>query len=191
MLQPPERLRATIIDTMGRPLLILIGSGDSFTLVNSPRGEALIGTVYGLTRETDRPVDLQAGDVISLLTGRFFPPPPLLEDMRRDKEIAAFVWLYFSAEGDIRHNILFDPQTGRIMRDILHDGEGNILLDVRYLRENEGAAECSLPDGLVISGDALGGEVTLKYDLVMRPQAIPDNTFELELPEHFVIKRMD
>ncbi|MDW7772064.1 MAG: hypothetical protein SCH71_04150 [Desulfobulbaceae bacterium] len=191
LIQPPSRLRMTIVDPVGRPLFILIAAENFFTLVNTGKGEALVGSAAALAGENEDFAEFRAEDVISLLTGRFLPPPFLLTDMRRDKESDTFVWLVFAAAAEKSHNILFDPDEKRIVRHIFADPGGEILLDIRYGPGEENSGTCSMPDALVITGSAVGGEVTLRYDLVMPRGVIPESNFELTLPEHYNIRRME
>lgn len=186
--QPPSSLRTTILDQLGRPLFILIAAGESLTLVNSMKGEALVGTVASITRENSDYLDLGTEEVIRLLTGRYAPSPYSIVDVRRDKQSGICAWLIFPAPDENRHNILFDPVAERILRHAISDKSGDVLLDIRYSWNNEESSDCSLPAALVMSGTVLGGEVTLRYEQLLLQSVLPEETFHLTLPEHYNIR---
>ncbi|MDH3329092.1 MAG: DUF4292 domain-containing protein [Desulfobulbaceae bacterium] len=188
-LQPPSLLRTTIVDKVGRPLFILVTAGDAFTLVNSMKGEVFVGSAASIIRDREHPLDLQPEEVVSLLTGRFAPPVSFIRDVRSDQQSDTTVWLVFSLSGKNSHNILFEPESERIIRHIIGNDAGDILLDINYVWRDEKRGKCSLPDKIMITGAALDGEVRLKYDLIMLPPVLPEKTFELNLPEHYIIKR--
>lgn len=188
-IQPPSFLRTTIVDKVGRPLFILVTAGDSFTLVNSVKGEVFVGSAASIIRDREHPLDLQAEEVVSLLTGRFAPPASFIRDVRSDQQSGTRVWLVFFLSGKNNHNILFDSGSERIIRHVIDNDAGDILLDINYVWRDEKYGKCSLPETLVLTGAALGGEVRLKYDLIMLPPVLPEKTFELTLPEHYIIKR--
>lgn len=191
-IQPPGQFRVTIIDQLGRPAVILIGSKDLLTLVNIAKGRALIETVSSLTRESDNPVDLATSEIVSLLTGRLAQPVSDLLDMRLDRETGTLYWLIFPSRNKNRHAALFNPETQSIIRHIITDQEGKIILDIMYRDKAGIKAECPLPEELTITGGSLGGgEITVRYERVTRPEMIRESTFEIDLPEHYIIERKE
>lgn len=191
-IQPPSSLRTTILDQVGRPLFIMIADGQSLTLVNSMKGEALIGTIASITRESSEYLDLGSEEVVRLLTGRYAPSLNTIVDVRRERQAGDYyAWLIFPAAEENRHNILFDPSANRIMRHVLSDESGDILLDIRYSWGEEKRGGCALPSALLMSGASLGGEVTLGYEQVIPQPAIPENTFHLTLPDHYNVRRIE
>lgn len=190
-MQPPRLLRMTIIDKVGRPAFVLLGNGEEITMVNAMKGEALTGTIYSLTRKEDNPVALQTDDVLGLLTGRFAPDPTFLLNIRQDKKTGSLVWLIFSSTGGNQNSILFDPSSECILRHVINKPSGEILMDIEYVREGEKNAGCTLPGRLRLTGSSLGGEIVLQYEKLYPVEAIPDKTFELDLPKHYKIRRME
>jgi hypothetical protein len=189
-IQPPSLLRVTILDQVDRPLFILVAKGESLTLVNSMKGEALVGSVREFIRAGNESLNLGIEEIILLLTGRYYPPPSCIMDVRLDQESGKSVWLVFPAAEEKRLNIVFDPGTGRIMRHVFTDGMGNILLDIGYRWKKDTDENCVLPAELSVGGEVVEGKITLEYDRILSEPVLPESTFQLTLPEHYIIREM-
>jgi len=190
-IQPPSLLRITIVDQVGRPLFILVSTGKTFTLVDSMQGQGIIGSVESISKQEGEPLYLQADEVISLLQGRLTPAESYLQDVRQDKRTSELVWLIFSPHEENRHNVLFNPEAGRIERYVVDNKSGDIILDIDYSWNDLIGDKCPMLQEIKVTGAFFQGEITLKYDLILPEAVVPENVFELTLPEHYTIKRIE
>lgn len=186
-LQHPENFRITLVDPVGRPLYIFVAADDYLTLVNSMKGEVRIGSVSAFLRDLEQDIYLEPDQVIPLLTGRFAPDSSYIMDVRRDELNSGLVWLVFSLDDGREHHVLFDTTNSRILRHIIITDSDDIELDIKYTWNKTETNLCNFPGALNITSDNLGGEAVLNYDLVLRPKRIPDKTFQLSLPSHYLI----
>ncbi len=188
---PPSFLRATINDPVGRPVFLLVSTGETFILVDSLKGRGIAGSVESITRQDGEPLYLQPEEVVALLQGRLAPPVSSLQDVRRERAAPGPAWLIFSPRQGNRQSILFDPAAGRIRRYVVEGTGGEIILDVVYTWSDAVEEQCPVPLEIKVSGTVFQGEVSMTYDAVMPDAEVPESLFQLTLPEHYTIRYLD
>ena len=185
----PSSFRYTMVDPLGRSLFIMATDGYAFTMVYNREAKAVTGSTASRFWRDYVPDGVSAADIVLLLAGR--PPADMsLKDVRGDRDGAGF-WLYGVGDEGIRHEILTDPQTSRVLRHILKDGRETVLFDVRYDRYAAGDQPCSLPSSLRVAGKTITGTILLHLDRMFAGQPIPAQTFRITPPGHFLVQEVE
>ena len=187
-LQSPSFLRYSVVDPIGRQLLILVSDGSSFTLVDNRKAKALTGQVESNFWNKYIPGFIVPKDYISWLTGRL--PADVFEvyEIRQDKESVEFVWLLTKWKNNTRHHILFSPKDNQVIRHIVESDDNEILLDVVYSDYDSNIPHCTKPNLLKIEGAEITGTLKMHFDEFFPENPISLNIFYLTLPEHFSVK---
>jgi outer membrane lipoprotein-sorting protein len=184
----PSSFRYTMVDPLGRSLFIMATDGYAFTMVYNREAKAVTGSTSSRFWRDYVPDGVSGADIVLLLAGR--PPADLqLKDVRGDRDGAGF-WLYGVGGEGIRHEILTDPQTSRVLRHIVKDGRETVLFDVRYDRYAAGDQPCPLPATLRVTGKTITGTLLLHLDRMFSGQPIPAQTFRITPPPHFQVQQM-
>lgn len=185
----PSSFRYTMVDPLGRSLFIMATDGFTFTMVYNREAKAVTGSTASRFWRDYVPDGVSAADIVLLLAGR--PPADMsLKDVRSDRDSAGF-WLYGVGEEGIRHEILTDPQTSRVLRHILKDGRETVLFDVGYDRYAAGDQPCPLPMTLRVAGKTITGTILLHFDRMFSGQPIPARTFQITPPGHFLVQEVE
>ncbi len=187
-LQSPSFLRYSVVDPMGRQLLILVSDGNSFTLVDNRKAKALTGQVESNFWNKYIPDFITSKDYISWLTGRL--PEDFFEmyEIRQDKESVEFVWLLTKWKKNIRHHVLFSPKDNQVIRHVVEKDDNEILLDVVYSHYDSSTQYCRKPSQLKIEGAKVTGTLKVHFDEFFPENPISPNIFHLTLPDHFSVK---
>jgi len=187
-LQSPSFLRYSVVDPIGRQLLILVSDGSSFTLVDNRKAKALTGQVKSNFWNKFVPDSITSKDYISWLTGRL--PEDVFEvyEIRQDKESVESVWLLTKWKNNSRHHVLFSSKDNQVIRHIIESDDNEILLDVVYSDYNSNTLHCKKPNQLKIEGAKITGTLKLHFDEFFPGDPISLNIFHLTLPEHFSVK---
>jgi outer membrane lipoprotein-sorting protein len=187
-LQSPSFLRYSVVDPIGRQLLILVSDGSSFTLVDNRKAKALTGQVESNFWNKYIPEFITSKDYISWLTGRL--PEDVFEvyEIRQDKESVEFVWLLTKWKNNTRHHVLFSLKGNQVIRHIVESDDNETLLDVVYSDYDPSTPHCTKPNQLKIEGAKITGTLKLHFDEFFPENPISPNIFHLTLPDHFSVK---
>ncbi len=190
-LQSPSFLRYSVVDPIGRQLLILVSDGSRFTLVDNRQAKALTGQVKSNFWNKYVPDFIISKDYISWLTGRL--PEDVFEvyEIRQDKKSVEFVWLLTKWKNNIRHHVLFSPKTEQVTRHIVEGENNEILFDVTYSGYGSNTRQCAKPNLLKIEGVEITGTLTIHFDEFFPENPISPNIFQLTVPDHFTVKTVE
>ncbi len=189
--QKPAMLRYTAVDPLGRPLFIVVSDGATFTAVDTLKGEGYTGPVSAPFWRKYVPAGISPKELFFWLSGGLPPGELRVDDVRLGRN-SPWPWIIMTAPGGLRHQVLFDPDSGRILRHVVTDRDRTILLDVTYsgtvrLKDNSG---CPWPEELVIKGAAIPGTIRIRFDRILSEAVLPSATFHLALPVHYPVQRI-
>jgi len=187
----PAMLRYTAVDPLGRPLFIVVSDGSTFTAVDTLKGEGYTGPVTASFWRRYVPGGISPQELFFWLSGGLRPGELRIDDVRLGKN-SSRPWIILSAPGGLRHQVLFDPDSGRILRHVVTDRDRTILLDVTYsgtVRLQDGSG-CPWPEELEIKGAAIPGTIRIRFDRILSEAVLPAATFHLTLPAHYPVHRV-
>lgn len=190
-LQPPSFLRYAVVDPIGRQLFILVSDGNSFTLVDNRKAKAMTGQVESKFWKKYIPDFMTPEDYIPWLTARLPADVFTVHEIRRDKESVEAVWLITQWKNNIRHHVLFVPETNQVTRHIVESDNNEILLDVVYADYDATTQNCTKPNLLTIEGAEITGTLKIHFDEFFPVSTISPNIFHLTLPDHFTVKTVE
>ncbi|GAB4338514.1 MAG: hypothetical protein Kow0089_10460 [Desulfobulbaceae bacterium] len=185
---PPNLLRFSVVDPLGRPLVILAGDGETFTLINNREAKALRGSVHASFWRRYLPVLPEQNDYPGWLLGRLPWKDETAADIRREKNDRSTVWLVSPGQDTLRHHVLFDPGSLRVRRRLIEDERGAILLDVLYEKYQNDELGCPIPHRLTVKGAEIDGTIRFLFGTVYPSKTIGENWFHLTIPPHFQLE---
>ncbi len=191
-IQKPAMLRYTAVDPLGRPLFIIVSDGVTFTAVDTLKGEGYTGPVTSPFWRKYVPEGISPKELFFWLSGGLQPGELRVDDVRLGKN-SPWPWIILSAAGGLRHQVLFDPAAGRILRHVVTDRDRTILLDVTYsgaVRPQDDSG-CPWPEELEIKGAAIPGTIRIRFDRILSEAVLPAATFRLALPVHYPVHKIN
>ena len=190
-LQQPARLRFAANDPLGRSLFLVVSDGRAFTLVDNRVATVYQGNTDSTFWRARVPEAIQAEDLLLFLAGSVAVAELGGVQPAGDGGKAGFWFAWMDARG-LRHHVLLDRRTGRMLRHLLDDHEGDRLLDLGYA-EDKIAQEGGFawPGRIEIQGEALDGTVAIRFDRVYPGDSLSAEAFQLVPPPHFTVERVD
>ena len=189
--QEPAFLRYTVVDPLGRALLIFDSDGATFTLADTQKGEGYTGPVASRYWHKYIPEGIQPEDLFYWLGGRLRPGRFQVIDVRKgDVENDRAVWVILKSSEGLTHHVLFDADADCVLRHVIEDRQQAVMLDVIYTgmkREKDG---CGWPDELSIEGEASKGTIRIHFDRIFSQAVMPPSTFVLALPDYYLIHKV-
>ncbi len=184
------RFRLSGLDPLGRPFFILVTDGHRFTLVDNLQGRGYTGAVDSAFLKKYIPPGLQLITCFSFLAAQFpEKETPLVRFARTEKNNN--FWFVFALDDRMTQQAEIDPDRGLVRRQILMDGKGGIVLDVRYDDYKPHARICAVPGQLTVVGENLSGSLQVVFNKVYRGAELPDKIFTLRIPEHFTVTEVE
>ena len=189
-LQRPALLRFAVNDPLGRPLMLAVSDGASFTLVDNRQGRAYRGSTDSKFWHSYVPDAVAAEDLFALLGGMAPEGTGRVTASARDKEGTGFWYVLEAPAGATRH-LLLDRRSGTLRRHLLVD-DGTPVLDVVYSgTANADRAGYRWPRELRVTGSAITGTLTVHIDTVYGETPLPAATFQLAVPPHFMVEPVE
>ncbi len=189
--QKPALLRYTVVDPLGRPLFIIVSDGATFTAVDTLKGEGYTGPVTSPSWRKYVPKGISPKELFFWLSGGLPPGELRVDGVRREKN-SPWPWVILTSSGGLHHQVLFDPDSGRIVRHVVVGRDRTILLDVTYsgtVRPKD-APGCPWPAELEIKGATIPGTVRIRFDRILSEAVLPPATFHLTLPVHYPVHKI-
>ena len=184
----PSFLRFAVVDPLGRPVLLLVSNGETFTLADNRNAEAYTGRLDSDFMHKYLPGVISGRDLFALLSGRIEPGAMEVVSARRAEQGELFWYETVSSDGS-RHMIGLGPQ--HLRRHLFLDRSGGIVLDVEYSGYTATPDQCGWPGTIGVEGDDLAASLTLEYTKIygFRPQN--PQLFELRIPSHFSTRQVE
>ncbi len=198
----PDQLRFAVVDPLSRPLLLLVSSGDTFTLVDNRKGVAYRGNIDSGFIRKYLPKGFDLHDLFFWLSGGIRQDGAMrLRSAKKAKQGTAY-WYEFGYEfgyelgdkvencGARTHLLALDSEDGRVVvrHHLLLDKERSVLFEARYSGYHATREECGWPGRVEINTDAADFSVEFKKLYSFSP--FESSLFQLSLPPHFIVEEI-
>ena len=180
----PASVRFAIVDPLGRPLLLLITNGETFTLADNRRGEGYTGRLDSDFIRRYLPDSISGDDLFSWINGRIKLQGVQVLSARRAEDGELF-WYELDYGDRLIHLVALDRD--HLSRHLVLDEEDAIIFDVRYSGYAATSKQCGWPGKIVVTGEALAADFTLDFTRVYSFSALQQHLFQLQLPSHFTV----
>jgi hypothetical protein len=188
----PSFLRFVGLNPLDQPLVIAATDGSSFRSLVVPEGKAYEGPVTAAAFSRYVPAGFVPGHGFFWLTGSLFPGDLRILAVREDADGQGYWLVVAHGDEEFRRHILFDAQKRLLLRHIVLDARGTIVMAVRYGQYQEvvapGGGLCSLP-GTVRMEAGLQGRSVLEMTMSdWLPEVVfAAEDFTLALPPGFAV----
>lgn len=196
-MKQPALLRFAANDPLGRSLILVVSDGQTFTFVDNRQGQAYQGGTDARFWRRYVPDSVQATDLFFYLGG-FVDPHQVPRVQPSLDDAGQGYWYVWRDKQAIEHHVLLDQQNAVMHRHLLVDRKGTQLLDLRYsgsVRAARGASSGgerpSWPKSVVISGEAVSGEVEVQVEKIYAFAVRGAAPFRLTPPPHFTVEEVD
>ena len=188
-LQRPASLRLTVLDPLGRALLIIVANNKTFTMIDSRTGSAYKGEVASKTWHKYVPALIEPEDLFYLLGGFVSGAEERLFTGSGRAENSKEVWYAFTdLSGTREQRLLLDQSNGNLKRRLLLDGESRPAIDILYSDYSPVASGAEQwPGQIAITGESVRGDFRLQVQQVASVAPLPSGTFDLHIPRHFTV----
>jgi hypothetical protein len=190
LLQQPTLLRFSATDPLGRPLLIAVSDGVSFTLVDNRIGRIYKGKTDSKFWHSYVPETLLAEDLFFFLGGLLPNMETRTVKTTQDMEQKGF-WYIWKDGRAMTHHVLLDWHNKQITRHLLFDSHEDLVLDMTYSAYSRfQGTDFSWPWHLEITGPAITGRLTVQVKKMYPHTQQAAATFHLVAPPHFTIEQV-
>jgi outer membrane lipoprotein-sorting protein len=189
-LQQPAYLRFSATDPLGRALYIAVSDGITFTMVDSRIGRVYQGKTGSKFWHTHVPEALTAEDLFYFLSGTLPQGDPKAVSTAQDSQQAGFWYIWKDGRAMV-HQVLLARQTREMVRHLLFDPQGDLVLEVAY-SSYRGVQENGFnwPRHLQITGKAITGTLTVQIEKIHSHQQLSATAFQLTLPPHYTVEQV-
>ncbi|MCX5875671.1 MAG: hypothetical protein NT087_05125 [Deltaproteobacteria bacterium] len=192
----PSFLKFTGLNPLGQPLLFLTTDGTFFRYVVVPEAKGYEGLVTAAAFKKYAPQGFDPAHGFYWLSGRLAPEKLRIFSVAEDPE-GHGLWLELayaddaSAGGLLRRHVLFDPAQRVILRHLVADPDGRIMVDVRYddyAKASEGGSDnCRLPGVIRIHANNNGALMELTLGDWLPDASFNAGDFRVDLPLGFTL----
>jgi outer membrane lipoprotein-sorting protein len=202
----PGYIKFVALNPLGQPVYILVTDGSEFKSLNVLERKAYLGSVYSETFKKFSPPGFEPEHSFYWLTGRLEPEELQVKAVRRDRELPAY-WLQVRhAKSGNDSMVLFDPRELLVLRHVLLDEKGELLVDVKYeayqseagkeYRHSEddqagenhtapGEGMCSVPGRIHVSSGSGAQDIEIALSSLLAGADFVPEDFSLEVPANF------
>jgi len=156
----PSFVKFVGLNPLGQPLLMMATDGRIFHTVSVPEARWYEGEVSSPIFKKYAPERFDPGQGFYWLVGALPAEGLQVLSVEHDAESRG-EWLVVAYPDEkLRRHVLFDPAEQVILRVILADADGRMVMDVRYDRyEGTGAQGCALPGHITVRDSGKSGAV--------------------------------
>jgi len=185
----PAFLRFTATDPLGRALFIVVSDGTTFTMVDSRVGRVYQGRTASKFWHSHVPEALRAEDLFLFLSGSLPQMEKPMVHTAQNLEHTGY-WYVWQDGRNMGHHILVDRQRRQMIRHLLVDPQGGLVVEVRYLAYGDDREPgYNWPRHLEIAGKAVTGTLTVQVEKIYPNQPIPA-AFKLAYPSHYTVEQV-
>ena len=186
----PSFLRLSVIDPLGRPLLLLGSDGETFTLADNNESVGYTGSTELQFIRRFVPSFIPANDLFRWLGGRINGKDMLaVASTRKDAE-QPLNWYEIGYPDKTTHLLALNKEN-QLSRHLVVDQEKeDVLFDAEYSNYSETTADCFWPGRIDISGKELEAEYAIEFEEILGFEAIEEQRFQVKLPPHFTEKKL-
>ena len=183
----PASLRFAVVDPLGRPMLLLVINGNTFTLADNIEGEGYTGRLDSDFIRRYLPEGI-SGDVLFFwISGRIRQQGLQVLSARRAEEGELF-WYEIDYGDRLIHLLGLDRD--HLIRHLVLDEEDTVIFDVQYSGYSATPEECIWPGKIVVTGEALAADFTLDFTRIYSFSPLQEQLFQLQLPPHFTVREV-
>ena len=185
----PSFLRLAVVDPMGRPVVLLVMDGDSFSLVDNRSSEGYVGSMDSDFIGEYLPAGISSHDVFFWLSGRIRSRGLQVLSVRKAEQGDVF-WYEVDYGNRLVHLLGLDKNSLR--RHLILDEKGRIMVDVRYMNypESEETGDCSWPGKIELYGQDSAAVLFLQFTRMYDFAPLQKNVFQVKFPAHFIVHRV-
>lgn len=186
----PSYLKFVGLNPLGQPLMILSSDGVNFRYVAVPEARSYEGLVTAEKFKKYAPQGFSPASAFAWLTGRLPGAGLQILSVARAAE-GQGLWYEVAYPGEeIRRHILFSPEERTVLRHILVDRSGDILLDVLYEKYRDFAtgaqAGCPLPGFISVHANSHNGvHMEFGFSDWLPDARFTEDDFVVRLPSGF------
>jgi len=187
--QNPTLFYLRTTDALGRPLYLLASDGYFFTFADNREGEGYIGPLDSDYWQQYIPSAVRPEDLYKWLCGRLKDDNFEVVDVGSDPE--GNYWFVLDYGDGLYHHVQFDQQMKLISRHQLATKKKKIIFDVSYSEYSKGINNSIWPGRVEFRSSAITGSISIKYEKIYSHEIMPEKSFELDLPDHYKIYRVN
>ena len=201
----PGYIKFVALNPLGQPIYILVSNGREFTSLNVLEQKAYLGSVSSQTFKKFTPDGFEPELSFYWLTGRLQPQTLQVTGVWRDREVQAYWVQLVPATSGTDSMILFDSSELRILRHVILDDKGKLLMDVRYdayqpagsklapyAAENQASEDtaenkilCSVPGRIHVYSGSGSQKIEIQLSSMLGGAEFSPEDFDLEVPSGF------
>ncbi len=183
----PSFLRFAVVDPLGRPVLLLVSDGTTFTLADNRNAQGYTGRLDSDFIHEYLPREVSRRDIFSLLSGRAGGDAMEVVSARRAEDGELFWYETVSTDGS-RHLIGLGPN--HLRRHLFLDTLQRVVLDVQYSDYPAASEQCGWPGAIRMDGEDLAAEFTLEFTKLYGFTQPDPQLFQLQIPPHFTTQEV-
>jgi len=190
----PGYMKFVTVNPLGQPLLVFVTDGRVFKSLNVYKEKAYSGSVNSETFRKFAPEGFVPGFSYYWLTGRLQPGELQVREVMRAMDQGVFWLQAYPAGSSIESMILFDPQNLVVLRHVLRDSRGEVLVDIRYAdhmnlekanEKHDIAGPCRIPARVTVSSGGDTEKIDIKLHSFLQDVHFSTAVFQVEIPENF------
>lgn len=190
----PSYLKFTGLNPLGQPMMFLVTDGTFFRYIAVPEGKGYEGLVTAAAFKKYAPQGFDPEHGFYWLAGRLAPEELRIFSVSEDPE-GQGLWLELAYAVDasggepLRRHVLFDPARQVILRHLVADPDGRVMVDVRYddyAPPSEGGSDnCRMPGLIRIHANHNGAIMELALGDWLNDATFGAGDFQVDLPPGF------
>lgn len=180
----PSFLRFALVDPLGRPLLLLVTDGTTFTLADNRNGQGYTGNLDSDFIRDYLPGAVSGRDIFSLLSGRAGDGAMEIVSARRAEKGELFWYETLSADGGRQ---MFGLGPNHLRRHLFLDALDRIILDVQYSGYSAAPEQNGWPGTIRLEGKGLAASFTVDFTQFYGFSLPDPKIFALRIPAHFTV----
>lgn len=189
---PPSYLKFVGLNPLGQPLVVLNTDGRNFQYVVVPEAMGYEGSVRAKAFENYSPEGFMPEVSYYFLTGRLWPEPPPISDVGKDPDTMGYWITFISDNGSKQSLVLFEPHEKYLLRHLVLDRNGSILMDIQYgdyqltdPKAKDGGRTCRLPGTITLTSGSHNGVLKLSLRDWATDVSFCEKDFWVEIPAGF------
>ena len=183
----PAYFRFAVVDPLGRPVLLLVIDGRTFTLVDNKKGAGYTGRLDSDFIRRYLPESVSGADLFLWISGQVRQEGLRVLSARRAADGEVF-WYEIDYGDRLLHLLALEHD--QLVRHLVLDAEGTVIFDVQYRDYSATPADCGWPGKITVAGKAMAADFTLEFTRMYSFSPLPEQLFHLQLPQHFTVHQL-
>ncbi len=184
-------MRLSVLDPLGRPLLLLAvnGTDKNFVLADNSKAVGYKGELNSPSVQDYLPESIAGSDLFFWLSGQVSRDGMRVVSMRRDAVEPVF-WYELGYPGNGQHHLIGLNERRQLSKHLIVDENDTIVIAAGYSGYTATTMDCDWPGKVEMSGKSLPADLTLEFSRVYSFQPLEKKRFQLELPAHFTVQTL-